>query len=168
MIRSNTPPRPLSWTMSCSGASATTHPDAAGPHPRPSSATSLTSSGSTTTCSDVGLDFNVGAGGRRLTGGAATEARCCPGPDQARRLYDFQPAAARLDQRVQDQVLRNVLKKPGRGGHKPAIVWVLYEPGDGGTFRSRDRFRLAVSWSRTEHTRHCRQGTVSSKDLLVV
>ena len=55
---------------------------------------------------DVGLDFNVGAGGRRLTGGAAPEARRRARADQARRLHDLQPAAER--------------HRPARAGPDPA------------------------------------------------
>ncbi|TIN53593.1 MAG: ABC transporter ATP-binding protein, partial [Mesorhizobium sp.] len=77
---------------------------------------------------DVGLDFNVGAGGRRLTSGQRQKL------DVARALLkrpDFlilnRPLSA-LDQRVQDKVLRNVLEEARRDGHSPAIVWVVTSP----------------------------------------
>ena len=42
--------------------------------------------------------------------------------------HHFQPAAAALDQRVQEQILRNVLEEARRDGRKPAIIWVLTNP----------------------------------------
>ncbi|PRD42435.1 hypothetical protein C5748_16780 [Phyllobacterium phragmitis] len=77
---------------------------------------------------DVGLDFNVGAGGKRLTGGQRQKI------DVARALLkraDFivfnRPLAA-LDQRAQGQILRNVLEEARRDGRSPAIIWVLANP----------------------------------------
>jgi len=77
---------------------------------------------------DIGLDFNVGVGGRRLTGGQRQKL------DVARALLkhaDFiilnRPLAA-LDQRAQDAITRNVLDEIHRGGRRPAVVWVLPNP----------------------------------------
>ncbi|MBB2972973.1 ABC transporter ATP-binding protein [Mesorhizobium sp. RMAD-H1] len=77
---------------------------------------------------DVGLDFNVGAGGRRLTGGQRQKV------DVARALLKradyivFNRPLAALDQRAQGQILRNVLEEARRGGRSPAIIWVLSNP----------------------------------------
>jgi putative ABC transport system ATP-binding protein len=83
---------------------------------------------------DVGLDFNVGSGGRRLTGGQRQKL------DVARALLkrpDFlilnRPLSA-LDQRMQEQVLRNVLEEARRDDHSPAIVWVVTNPAMGMMF----------------------------------
>ncbi|TIS68869.1 MAG: ABC transporter ATP-binding protein, partial [Mesorhizobium sp.] len=83
---------------------------------------------------DVGLDFNVGAGGRRLTAGQRQKL------DVARALLkrpDFlilnRPLSA-LDQRAQDKVLRNVLDEARCDGHSPAIVWVVTNPAMGMMF----------------------------------
>jgi putative ABC transport system ATP-binding protein len=77
---------------------------------------------------DVGLGFNVGVGGRRLT--AAQRQKL----DVARALLkraDFlilnRPLSA-LDQRLQDQILRNVLEEARRDDRAPAIIWVLTNP----------------------------------------
>jgi putative ABC transport system ATP-binding protein len=77
---------------------------------------------------DVGLGFNVGVGGRRLTGAQRQKL------DVARALLkraDFlilnRPLSA-LDQRLQDQILRNVLQEAKRDGRAPAIIWVLSNP----------------------------------------
>lgn len=77
---------------------------------------------------DVGLGFNVGAGGRRLTGAQRQKL------DVARALLkrpDFiilnRPLLA-SDHRVQEQVLKNVLEEVKRGGRSPAVVWVVSNP----------------------------------------
>jgi putative ABC transport system ATP-binding protein len=77
---------------------------------------------------DIGLDYNVGVGGRRLTSAQRQKL------DVARALLkraDFiifnRPLAA-LDQRAQDVVTRNVLEEANRGGRNPAILWVLPNP----------------------------------------
>jgi len=77
---------------------------------------------------DIGLDFNVGVGGRRLTGAQRQKM------DVARTLMkraDFiilnRPLAA-LDQRAQDTVTRNVLEEARRDGRNPAVIWVLPNP----------------------------------------
>lgn len=77
---------------------------------------------------NIGLDFNVGVGGRRLTGAQRQKM------DVARSLMkraDFiilnRPLAA-LDQRAQELVMRNVLEEARRDGRDPAIIWVLPSP----------------------------------------
>jgi putative ABC transport system ATP-binding protein len=77
---------------------------------------------------DVGLDFNVGVGGKRLTGAQRQKL------DMARALLKradyliFNRPLLALDQRAQDQVLRNVLEEVRRGGREPAVMWVLGNP----------------------------------------
>ena len=76
----------------------------------------------------VGFDFNVGAGGRRLTMAQRQKI------DVARTLIKradymiFNRPMSVIDQRVQDQILRNVLEEAKRDGRKPAIIWVLSNP----------------------------------------
>ncbi|MBX3567757.1 MAG: ABC transporter ATP-binding protein [Rhizobiaceae bacterium] len=77
---------------------------------------------------DIGLDFNVGVGGRRLTGGQRQKL------DVARALLkraDYiilnRPLSA-LDQRSQDAVTRNVLEEIHRDDRNPAVIWVLPNP----------------------------------------
>ena len=88
---------------------------------------------------DIGLDFNVGVGGRRLTGAQRQKM------DVARSLMkraDFiilnRPFAA-LDQRAQDLVTRNVLEEARRDGRDPAIIWVLPNPVARKAVRTRHR-----------------------------
>jgi len=74
---------------------------------------------------DVGLEFNVGVGGRRLTASQRQKL------DVARALLkraDFlilnRPMLA-LDYRLQEQILRNVLEEVRRDDRSPAIIWVV-------------------------------------------
>jgi putative ABC transport system ATP-binding protein len=74
---------------------------------------------------DVGLDFNVGVGGRRLSNAQRQKL------DLARAILkraDFlilnRPLLA-LDQRQQDQIVRKVLQELRRENRSPAVIWVL-------------------------------------------
>lgn len=74
---------------------------------------------------DVGLDFDVGVGGRRMSTAQRQKL------DVARALLkraDFiilnRPLLA-LDQRQQEQILRNVLEETKRDERSPAVIWVL-------------------------------------------
>jgi putative ABC transport system ATP-binding protein len=74
---------------------------------------------------DVGLDFNVGVGGRRLTASQRQKL------DVARALLkraDFlilnRPLLA-LDYRLQEQILNNVLAEAHRDDRDPAVIWVV-------------------------------------------
>jgi putative ABC transport system ATP-binding protein len=78
---------------------------------------------------NVGLEFDVGVAGKRLTGQQRQKL------DIARALLkrsDYlilnRPLSS-LEQRVQDQILRNVLEEARREEHRPAILWVLSNPG---------------------------------------
>ncbi|PDT43381.1 MULTISPECIES: ABC transporter transmembrane domain-containing protein [Sinorhizobium] len=75
-----------------------------------------------------GLDFDVGAGGKRLTAGQRQKLNLAR---TLIRLSDFyiinQPLAA-LDQRTQDQITRNVFAFLHDEKRDPAIVWVLSNP----------------------------------------
>ena len=77
---------------------------------------------------EIGLDFDVGVGGRRMTVVQRQKV------DLARTLLkraDFiilnRPLSA-LDQRAQDQIVQNVLQEVTRDGRNPAVVWVLANP----------------------------------------
>jgi len=78
----------------------------------------------------VGMNFNVGAGGRRLTVAQRQKV------DVARTLVKradyliFNRPMSVIDQRIQDQILRNILKleEERPDGDRPAIIWVLSNP----------------------------------------
>ena len=76
----------------------------------------------------VGLDYDVGVAGKRLSRAQRQKL------DVARAMLkraDFlilnRPLSA-LEQRTQDQILRNVLKEARRDEHRPAVLWVLSNP----------------------------------------
>ncbi len=101
---------------------------------------------------DIGLDFNVGVGGRRLTSAQRQKM------DVARTLMkraDFiilnRPFAA-LDQRAQDLVTRNVLEEARRDGRDPAIILVLPNP------------TLAKLFERSSSSRTARCGRRNARD----
>ena len=78
---------------------------------------------------DVGLDFNVGAGGRRLT--VAQRQKI----DVARALIkradypDLQPAAAASSTSAcRIRSCATCSRRHKRDGRKPAIIWVLSNP----------------------------------------
>ncbi|MCO5062852.1 MAG: ABC transporter ATP-binding protein/permease [Rhizobiaceae bacterium] len=77
---------------------------------------------------DIGLGYNVGVGGRRLSGAQRQKL------DLARAVLkraDFlivnRPLLA-LDSRTQEQILQNVLEEVRRGGRNPAVLWVVGAP----------------------------------------
>ena len=104
----------------------------------------------------VGFNFNVGAGGRRLTMAQRQKI------DVARTLIKradymiFNRPMSVIDQRVQDQILCNVLEEAKRDGRKPAIVWVLSNPQVSKHFERVMVFDRG-SWSATARMRRCRQ-----------
>jgi putative ABC transport system ATP-binding protein len=77
---------------------------------------------------DIGLDYNVGVGGRRLTAGQRQKV------DVARSLLkrpDFlvfnRPFSA-IDQRSQDALVRRIVEALRGWEQRPAVIWVLPNP----------------------------------------
>ncbi|MBK5568049.1 ABC transporter transmembrane domain-containing protein [Ensifer sp. SSB1] len=75
-----------------------------------------------------GFDFNVGAGGKRLTAAQRQKLDLARALIRACDFYIFNQPLLALDQRVQEQVVRNVFSMLDRAGREPAIVWVLANP----------------------------------------
>ncbi len=76
----------------------------------------------------IGLDFDVGSGGKRLTN--VQRQKLNLGRALLKRadyLICNRPLPA-LDHRVQDQILRSILTELDRCADKPALVWVLSNP----------------------------------------
>jgi putative ABC transport system ATP-binding protein len=73
----------------------------------------------------IGLDFNVGAGGRRLTSVQRQKLNLARAVIRHSAFYIFNRPLPGLDHRVQDQIVRNVLEMIHQGDRKPSIVWVL-------------------------------------------
>lgn len=74
---------------------------------------------------DVGLGFDVGVGGRRLTAAQRQKLEVARVLLKRADFMVFNRPLSALDQRQQEQILCNVLKEAGRDGRQPAIVWVL-------------------------------------------
>lgn len=75
-----------------------------------------------------GLDFDVGAGGKRLTIGQRQKLNLARTLIRVSDFYIFNQPLLALDQRAQDQITRNVFAFLRNEGRKPAIVWVLSNP----------------------------------------
>ena len=76
----------------------------------------------------VGLDFDVGAGGKRLTSVQRLKVNLARALVRHSTYYILNRPLPGLDVRLQDQVVRNVLELLGRRENNPAIVWVLSNP----------------------------------------
>ena len=77
----------------------------------------------------IGLDFDVGSGGKRLTN--VQRQKLNLGRALLKRadyIICNRPLPA-LDHRIQDQVARAILTELDRSKYAPAIVWVLSNPG---------------------------------------
>ncbi|MDK1493777.1 ABC transporter transmembrane domain-containing protein [Sinorhizobium sp. 7-81] len=75
-----------------------------------------------------GLDFNVGAGGKRLTAGQRQKLNLARALIRISDFYIFNQPLLALDQRAQEQITRNVFAFLRQDERKPAIVWVLANP----------------------------------------
>ncbi|QND45165.1 ABC transporter ATP-binding protein (plasmid) [Rhizobium lusitanum] len=76
----------------------------------------------------IGLDFDVGSGGKRLTNVQRQKLNLGRSLlKQADYLICNRPLPA-LDHRVQDQILRAILSEFDNRADKPALIWVLTNP----------------------------------------
>ena len=76
----------------------------------------------------VGLDFDVGAGGKRLTGVQRQKLNLARALLKRADYLIFSRPIPSLDPRVQDQIVKTVLTSLHEEGHAPAIIWVLSNP----------------------------------------
>ncbi|MBB6300959.1 ABC transporter ATP-binding protein [Rhizobium leucaenae] len=77
----------------------------------------------------IGLDFDVGSGGKRLTNVQRQKLNLGRALlKQADYLICNRPLPA-LDHRVQDQIARAILTGLDRSEYAPAVIWVLSNPG---------------------------------------
>ena len=74
---------------------------------------------------DIGLDFNLGAGGKRLTAVQRQKLNLARALVRRSEYYIFNRPLPGLDHRLQDEIVRDVLKLVRRDGRDPAVVWVL-------------------------------------------
>lgn len=75
-----------------------------------------------------GLDFDVGAGGKRLTAGQRQKLNLARALVRVSDFYIFNQPLLALDQRTQDQITQNVFDFLRQESRKPAILWVLSNP----------------------------------------
>lgn len=73
----------------------------------------------------IGLDFNLGAGGRRLTQVQRQKLNLARALLRRSDFYVFNRPLPGLDARLQEQVCRNALKLLQENGQRPGVVWVL-------------------------------------------
>jgi putative ABC transport system ATP-binding protein len=74
---------------------------------------------------DIGLDFNLGAGGKRLTAVQRQKLNLARAIIRRSDYYVFNRPIPSLDHRQQDEIVRDVMKLLGRNGADPAVIWVL-------------------------------------------
>ncbi|MCA1494412.1 ABC transporter ATP-binding protein [Ensifer sp. NBAIM29] len=75
-----------------------------------------------------GLDFDVGAGGKRLTAGQRQKLNLARTLMRVSDFYVFNQPLLALDQRTQDRITRNVFAFLRDENRNPAIVWVISNP----------------------------------------
>ncbi|MBP2234413.1 ABC-type multidrug transport system fused ATPase/permease subunit [Sinorhizobium kostiense] len=75
-----------------------------------------------------GLDFDVGAGGKRLTASQRQKLNLARTLIRLSDFYIFNQPLLALDQRTQDQITRNVFSFLRAEERNPAILWVLSNP----------------------------------------
>jgi len=73
----------------------------------------------------IGLDFDVGSGGKRITNVQRQKLNVARALLKRSDYVIFNRPLPALDQRVQDQITRNIMQDLHEEGHAPAIIWVL-------------------------------------------
>jgi len=73
----------------------------------------------------IGLDFDVGSGGKRLTNVQRQKLNVARALLKRADYVIFNRPMPALDQRVQDQITHNIMEDLHEEGHAPAIIWVL-------------------------------------------
>lgn len=73
----------------------------------------------------IGLEFDVGSGGKRLTMVQRQKLNLARSLLKRSDYFIFNRPLSALDQRVQDQITHNVVENLHTEGERPAIVWVL-------------------------------------------
>lgn len=73
----------------------------------------------------IGLDFDVGAQGRRLTSVQRQKINLARALLKRSDFFIFNRPLPALDQRAQDRIVTNVMRDLHKDGYRPAIIWVL-------------------------------------------
>jgi putative ABC transport system ATP-binding protein len=77
----------------------------------------------------VGLNFHVGAGGKRLTSAQRQKLSLARALIRRSDYYIFNRPLSALDARLQQQILQSVLAHLRAGGRNPGIAWVVSNVG---------------------------------------
>lgn len=73
----------------------------------------------------IGLEFDVGSGGKRLTMVQRQKLNLARALLRRSDYFVFNRPLSALDQRVQDQITHNIVNGLHHEGERPAIIWVL-------------------------------------------
>ncbi|MFZ5673885.1 MAG: ABC transporter transmembrane domain-containing protein [Pseudomonadota bacterium] len=76
----------------------------------------------------VGMEFNVGVGGRRLTSVQRQKLHVARALLKRGDFIILNKALSSVEQRTQEQLVRSVLGEAARDERKPAVIWVLSNP----------------------------------------
>ncbi len=82
----------------------------------------------------VGMDFHVGAGGRRLASVQRQKLGLARALLRRSDYYVFNRPLPGLDHRIQDEIVRRVLDLTAQFPENPAVLWVLSNPALTGQF----------------------------------
>jgi putative ABC transport system ATP-binding protein len=77
---------------------------------------------------DIGLDYNVGVGGKRLTAGQRQKIHLARALLKRPDVLILNKPVSALDIRAQEQIVRAVLDDGTGGERKPTVLWVLTSP----------------------------------------
>ncbi|MGH6861263.1 MAG: ABC transporter ATP-binding protein, partial [Phyllobacterium sp.] len=73
----------------------------------------------------IGLDFDVGSGGKRLTNVQRQKLNVARALLKRSDYLIMNRPFPALDQRIQDRITHNIMENLHEEGHAPAIIWVL-------------------------------------------
>jgi putative ABC transport system ATP-binding protein len=77
---------------------------------------------------DIGLDYNVGVGGKRLTAGQRQKIHLARALLKRPDVLVLNKPISALDIRAQEQTVRAVLDGGAEDGRRPTVLWVLTSP----------------------------------------
>ncbi|OCJ09183.1 hypothetical protein A6U87_10070 [Rhizobium sp. AC44/96] len=73
----------------------------------------------------IGLEFDVGSGGKRLTMAQRQKLNLARALIRRSDYFVFNRPLSALDQRLQDQITHNIVRGLHKEGERPGIIWVL-------------------------------------------
>jgi putative ABC transport system ATP-binding protein len=82
----------------------------------------------------IGLDYDVGVGGKRLSAGQRQKIHLARALLKRPDILILNKPLSALDIRAQEQAVRAVLKEGREEGRKPTILWILASPSLAGEF----------------------------------